>query len=226
MRYLPHLLGVILTSAYALGQQAPLPGAQRELRQAVEESQSICIARFVSLGQNDIGPLGSFYYSSAELQQTRPLAGKKIALPKFKAGYPVRSFPPTAVEALPVIGVEYILIGQATSEGMSVTKMLTATPENIQEVLRLASELHKVGDTSMRAEGISDSRPQRQNNTGAGQFAKEDSSGTPMVVATPPPHTRGDAGNRRVILLVIIGFLSAAVALVLKRRLRRGTDRG
>jgi hypothetical protein len=127
------------------GNEDRLPGSRMSLREAIQSSQTIVIARDVEMGKPEMRvSSGKRSYGGIKLKVVKSLKGKAPDVI-----FPVRAtlitYPPTAVETLPINGNEYIVFIKGVAPEVSqAIKVLRATEENRRATLGILQEGQKV----------------------------------------------------------------------------------
>ena len=179
-----------------------LPGESEVLTTSIREASVVLVAQAVTEGTHEFGGTGTWIYRDAEFDISESLSGKEIG--RIKCSYIAVVFPPEKKEATPAPGTNYILIGTRTSDAYSIGKFLKATPENVQEVRRLLSEV----STTSHGQQPNPALPNKKNE----QQSQSVNKSAPVSLAEITPG-KAETRGKQFLVWLSIGVV-AVIAVV------------
>jgi hypothetical protein len=182
----------------------------RATRDAITPVAEAYIGVFRDLGRADAGPPGEHVYTESQVELLSAIKGngeRRI----MKCTFHVTIVPDEVKEELPQIGVQYVMVGDPSSGNFQVSKLLTATPENIA----LVGELFKVrvAPNVLDSKGVEASRPNPPPSV-------QPSAPKKALAAkpTPPPSEEPTSSTPWSVVAMLIVVAIGLLRLLLKGR--------
>jgi hypothetical protein len=187
-----------------IAQELRYAGNHHKLDETARESEAVCLAEFVNLGDYDVGPPLCTIYSNAVVKFTRALLPDNLKTVRCR--YIVQTHPPDSREEAPILGMTYLMLGSKSGDLFTIRKMVEPTPENIaivENVLR---------DRGIEITTDTQSQPARPEAPSQSVQTAEAKPTTNSPNDDPPPATPWS-----IIAALIVAALAVAWR-ILKRR--------
>lgn len=191
-------------------QERVLPTSTVNIEAATETAKSVMVCRLTGLGWIDFRGPGSSAYDEAKFDVIGTLKGEpvtKIVCSLTIFGHPLN-------EKAPVVGVDYLVIGDNKEGKFELQKLLTATPENIVKIQHLlsSSELNVDSSDTTATKAL----PARSHP--AISLPKTSEKTPKAKSATPAPSEERPGSTPWSIIVVLIVAACGLLWLLLKRR--------
>lgn len=218
MKIKSHILALSIgfSCISALGSsESLLPTSAANIEAATNAAKSVMVCRLTDLGWLDFRGPSVSAYDEAKFEVITTLKGEPVT--KIVCSLLILASPLSANEKAPVVGENYVVIGDNKEGKFRLQKFLAATPDNIAKVQHLLSNSAlKVGapDTS-----ATKALPERSH---PGISLPKALEKTPESKATTPtassPSEEPTSSTAWSIIMVLIVAVCGLLWLLLKRR--------
>lgn len=189
-----------------------LPTSAANIEVATNAAQSVMVCRLTDLGWLDFRGPSVSAYDEAKFEVIATLKGEPIT--KFVCSLVILASPLNANEKAPVVGENYVVIGDNKEGKFTLQKFLAATPENIAKVQHILSN----SELKINASDTSATKALPERSHPGISLPKASEKTLEAKSTTQAPSERPTSSTPWSIIVVVIVAALCLLWLLLKRR--------